>query len=110
MPHGGAVEDHSMPDRTVPTSDRLAHAPWHTRRAVAQEGTQSAPLGRALTVRQRATVMDQAFAYIRAVAFEYRRAIEAANRYEQLRLKRRACDDPDAHPARRVYLEFYSGK
>lgn len=27
MPHGGAVEDHSMPYRTVPMSNRLAHAP-----------------------------------------------------------------------------------
>jgi hypothetical protein len=54
-------------------------------------------------------VTDPAFAYIRAVALEYSRAIEAANRYELLRLKRHAWDDPDAHPARRVYLEFYSG-
>ncbi len=70
----------------------------------------NAPLRTSLWVRQRATVTDQAFAYIRAVALEYSRALEAANRYEQLKLKRRPWDDPDAHPARRVYLEFYSGR
>ena len=70
----------------------------------------NAPSRTTVWVRQRATATDQPFAYIRAVALEYSRAIEAANRYEQLRLKRRAWDDPDAHPARRVYLEFYSSR
>lgn len=70
----------------------------------------NAPLRTSVWVRQRATATDQTFAYIRAVTLEYSRAIEAANRYEQLRLKRRAWDDPDAYPARRVYLEFYSGR
>ncbi len=27
MPHDGAVEDHSMPDRTASRSDRLVHPP-----------------------------------------------------------------------------------
>lgn len=69
-----------------------------------------APLRTSAPTWQRATVPDQAFAFIRAIAFEFRRAIAAASRYEQLRLKRRACDDPDADPARRIYLEFYSDR
>jgi hypothetical protein len=61
-------------------------------------------------VRQHATVPDRAIVSLLAVASEFRRAIAAASRYEQLRLKPRAFDDPDAHPARRIYREFYSGK
>jgi hypothetical protein len=60
--------------------------------------------------RQHTTVSEQVFAFILAVALEFTRAIAAASRYEQLRLKRRACDDPEADPARRIYLEFYSDR
>jgi hypothetical protein len=57
-------------------------------------------------VRWHATLPDQVFAFMRAIASEFRRAIAAASRYDQLRLKPRAGDDPP--PARRTYLEFYS--
>jgi hypothetical protein len=70
----------------------------------------NAPLRTLPWARQHATVPDRAFASILAVAFEFGRAIAAASRYEQLRLKPRAFNDPDAHPARRIYREFYSGK
>ena len=43
---------------------------------------------------------------MRAIACEFRRAIAAARRYDQLRLKPRADDDPP--PARTTYLEFYA--
>jgi hypothetical protein len=69
-----------------------------------------APLRTSASVWKSATVPDQGFALIRAVTFEFRRAIAAERRYEQLRLKPRASDDPDALPARRVYLEFYSDR
>jgi hypothetical protein len=48
------------------------------------------------------------FAFVLAVVAEFRRAVAAMERYEQLRYTARACDDPDASPARRVYVEFYA--
>lgn len=39
---------------------------------------------------------------------EYRRAIVAAYRYQQLKRMPRARDDPETSVARRIYLEFYS--
>jgi hypothetical protein len=68
----------------------------------------AAPLRTSIWTRRHTTGPDQIFAFILVVALEFRRAIAAASRYEQLRLKRRACDDPEAQPARRVFLEFYS--
>jgi len=68
------------------------------------------PLRTSVWARQHTTVSDQVFAFTLAVALEVRRAIAAASRYEQLRLKRRAGDDPEANPARRIYLEFYSDR
>lgn len=65
------------------------------------------PLSTPVWVRQRA-LPDQAFAPVLALASEFRRAIAATSRYEQLKLERRASDDPAASPARRTYLEFYS--
>ena len=59
---------------------------------------------------QHTTAPDQTLAFIRAVPFEFRQAIAAAHRYDELRIKTRACHDPDAYPARRVYLEFYSDR
>jgi hypothetical protein len=49
-------------------------------------------------------------AFVLAVAAEFRRATAATERYEQLRRTVRACDDPAANPARRVYVEFYSDR
>jgi len=43
-----------------------------------------------------------------ALAGEYRRATAAAYRYEQLKRRPRARDDPETSVARRIYLEFYS--
>jgi hypothetical protein len=60
--------------------------------------------------RQYPAASDQALAFIRAVSFEFRRAMAAAHRYEELRLTTRACHEPDAYPARQVYLEFYSDR
>jgi hypothetical protein len=49
------------------------------------------------------------WAFVLAVAAEFRRATAATELYQQLRCTTaRGCDDPDAGPARRVYLEFYS--
>jgi hypothetical protein len=48
------------------------------------------------------------FVSVLAVVAEFRRAVAAAERYEQLRCTARACNDPDASPARRVYAEFYA--
>lgn len=70
----------------------------------------TAPLSPSVWVRQHASVPDRVFAYMLAVAFELRRAVAAASRYEQLRLTRRACDNPDAYPAHRTFLEFYSDR
>jgi hypothetical protein len=70
----------------------------------------TAPLRTSVWSRQHTTVADQLLAFTLAVAFEFGRAIAAASRYEQLRLRRRACDAPEADPARRVYLEFYSDR
>lgn len=70
----------------------------------------TAPLSTSVWVRPPASVPDQVLAYILAVVAELRRAIAAASRYEQLRLKRRASDDPDADPARRTFREFYSDR
>jgi hypothetical protein len=50
------------------------------------------------------------FAYVLAVVAEFRRAVAATERYERLRLTARACDDADASPARRVYVEFYADR
>ncbi|HKP23534.1 MAG TPA: hypothetical protein VJV39_06695 [Dongiaceae bacterium] len=60
--------------------------------------------------RQYPTASDRTLTVIRAVSFEFSQAIAAAHRYEELRLKSRACHDPDSSPARRVYLEFYSDR
>jgi hypothetical protein len=70
----------------------------------------TAPQRTSVWTRQHITVSDQVFAFTLAVAVELRRAIAATSRYEQLRVKRRACDDPEAQPARRVFLEFYSDR
>jgi hypothetical protein len=51
-----------------------------------------------------------ALAYVLAVVAEFRCAIAATERYEQLRPTPHACDDPDAKPARRIYLEFYADR
>ena len=48
------------------------------------------------------------FAYVLAIVAEFRRAVAATERYEQLRYTARACDHPDASLARRVYVEFYA--
>jgi hypothetical protein len=47
-------------------------------------------------------------AVVLAVVAEFRRAAAATERYEQLRHTAHACNGPDASPARRVYLEFYT--
>jgi hypothetical protein len=57
-------------------------------------------------------VPGQAFAavwaFVLALAEEYRRATAAAHRYEQLRRMARTRDDPETNAARRIYLEFYA--
>jgi hypothetical protein len=70
----------------------------------------TAPQRTSVWPRQHPTVSDHVFAFALAAVLESRRAIAAASRYEQLRLKRRACDDPEANPARRIYLEFYADR
>jgi hypothetical protein len=83
--HGGrAAEDISMANRIFPASERAFHEP--------------------------ASVPDHAFAYFHVLAFELGRAMAAASRYEQLRLEMHPGDAPYAHPARRVYLEFYADR
>jgi hypothetical protein len=76
--------------------------------------TSSSPPHSSVWERSRPTVPGQIFApvlaFVLAVAAEFRRATAAAERYEQLRRTARACDDPEASPARRVYVEFYSGR
>ena len=67
----------------------------------------TAPLRASIWPRQYPALPDVASAFILAVAFAFRRAIMAARRYEQLRLKARAYHDPAAYPARQVYREFY---
>ena len=69
-----------------------------------------APIRTSPWARQHSTVPDQLFGFVRAVAVEYARAAAAASRYEQLRRTPRDSDDPDAHPARRTYREFYAGR
>jgi hypothetical protein len=48
------------------------------------------------------------FAYVLAIVAEFRRAVAATERYEQLRRTARSC--PDANAARRVYVEFYADR
>lgn len=57
---------------------------------------------------QRAAMPALAIAFVLAIIAEFRRAVAAANRYEQARCTMHTCNDPDAGPARRVYLEFYA--
>jgi hypothetical protein len=48
-------------------------------------------------------------AFVRVIAAEFRCAIAAAHRYDQL--KRMAGEfDPPASPSRRIYMEFYSDR
>jgi hypothetical protein len=47
-------------------------------------------------------------AFVIAVAAEFRRAMAAAHRYEQLKRMARARDKPATDAARRIFLEFYS--
>lgn len=74
--------------------------------------TTSLPPRNSVWERTGSIVPDQAFApglaFVLAVAAEFRRATAAAGRYEQLRRMARAYDDPEAGPARQVYVEFYS--
>jgi hypothetical protein len=65
----------------------------------------TASLRTPVPVRPHVTRPDQ-FSLFRAIASEFRRAVAAARRYDQLRRKPRADDDPP--PARRTYLEFYA--
>ena len=62
--------------------------------------------------RSGSTLLGQAIApglaFVLTVAAEFRRATAATARYKQLR--RTAADPPGASPARRVYMEFYSGR
>jgi hypothetical protein len=73
--------------------------------------TSSSPLRLSVWERSRSTVPGQScapgLAFALAVAAEFRRAIAASERYEHLKRTARACDDPEASPARRVYMEFY---
>ena len=48
------------------------------------------------------------WAFVVVLAAEFRRAMAAARRYEELKDTAHGDDDPEAGPARRVYLEFYS--
>jgi hypothetical protein len=48
------------------------------------------------------------FEFVGAVAAEFRRAIAAARRYDQLKGQARARGNSAADPSRQVYLEFYS--
>jgi hypothetical protein len=48
------------------------------------------------------------FRLVLAIIAEFRRAIAATERYEQLRYSARASNDIDADAARRVYVEFYA--
>lgn len=48
------------------------------------------------------------WAFVLAVAEEFRRATAAAHRYEQLKRMARAGDEPELNAARRIYTEFYS--
>ena len=50
------------------------------------------------------------FGFALAIIAEFRRAVAATERYEQLRYTVRACNSPDASLARRIYLEFYAMK
>jgi hypothetical protein len=50
------------------------------------------------------------FAVVFAIAAEFRRATAAAGRYERLRRTAPVHPDPEGSPARRVYVEFYSGR
>jgi hypothetical protein len=50
------------------------------------------------------------WAFVLALAAEFRRATAAAGRYERLRCTAQAAGHPEASPARRVYAEFYSGR
>jgi hypothetical protein len=58
--------------------------------------------------RRCSTVAHQMLVVIFAVAAEFERANAAMERYEQLRVAMRARCDPNASPARRVYVEFYA--
>jgi hypothetical protein len=49
-----------------------------------------------------------ALAFVLTIAAEYRRAVEAAQRYEQLKRMVRRRDEPKTDTARRIYMEFYS--
>jgi len=50
------------------------------------------------------------FAYVLAIVAEFRRAVAATERYEQLRGTAHPCDGPDANAARRIYVEFYADR
>jgi len=48
------------------------------------------------------------FVFALAVIAEFRRAVAATERYEQLRYTARARNRPAANLARRIYTEFYA--
>ena len=73
-----------MTNRIFPASDRAFHQPAH--------------------------VPDHAPSYFHVLASELGRAMAAASRYEQVRLEMHPGEPPSAHPARRVYLEFYADR
>lgn len=52
----------------------------------------------------------QVLMFVLAVTAEFVRANAATERYEQLRLAICTRDDPNASPARRVFVEFYAGR
>lgn len=62
----------------------------------------------------RFTLSGQAFApllpFVLAIAEEFSRATAAAHRYEQLKRMARAHGDSETDVARRIFMEFYSGK
>lgn len=48
--------------------------------------------------------------FVLTIPAEFRRAAAAMRRYEQLKRTARARNDPEINPARRIYVEFYSGE
>jgi hypothetical protein len=53
-------------------------------------------------------VFTRGLALVRAIVPEWKRAVAATHRYEQLKRITRARDAPATDAARQIYMEFYS--
>jgi hypothetical protein len=54
------------------------------------------------------SAIESAWSLVLAFVVEFRKAVAATHRYEQLKRLAPESDDPAANTARRIFVEFYS--